>query len=56
MPIRFKAKCVKTDPLQNLVVGKVYLCEAWQGKTHIINEGLVMSSEIFREHFQTLER
>lgn len=56
MPIRFKARCVKTDPLCNLVVGKVYECESWQGKTNIIGEGIVMASEIFREHFQTLER
>lgn len=57
MPIRFKARCVKTDLLEILVVGKVYECEELpMGRTHIVGEGIVLSSEMFREHFKTIER
>lgn len=32
MPTKFKAKCVKADPLKTLEVGETYDCISWNGK------------------------
>lgn len=46
-----KAKCIKTDPLQALVVGKDYEIEPINGKFFIVEINLALSEERFNEHF-----
>ena len=48
---KFYAKCIQPDPLGWLIVGKVYECEAWQGKT-LIHGACIMDSKTFWEHFE----
>lgn len=54
---KFKAKCIKSDPLEWLVVGEVYECEAWKGKTLIsgASGSMAMDSKIFGEHFTPMK-
>lgn len=48
---KFYAKCIQSDPLGRLIVGQVYECEAWQGKT-LIHGACIMDSKTFWEHFE----
>jgi hypothetical protein len=54
---KFKAKCIKSDPLEWIVVGDVYECEAWNGKILIsgASGSMAMDSEIFCEHFTPMK-
>ena len=47
------ATCIKTDPLQTLEVGKEYDYYKRNNKVHILGVGLVVSEDIFNEHFVT---
>lgn len=47
-----KAKCIKSDPLQWLEIGKEYECIERYNKVHILGIGMVVSKEIFNEHFE----
>ena len=51
---KFYAKCIQSDPLGRLIVGQVYECEAWQGKT-LIHGACIMDSKTFWEHFEPVE-
>ena len=51
MPRRFKAICIKTDPLNWLEVGKVYDLEQWKGKTLVVGGDFAIDSSRFKEHF-----
>ena len=46
------ATCIKADPLQWLEVGKDYECQERYNKVHIVGIGMVVSKEIFNEHFE----
>jgi len=46
------ATCIKADPLQWLEVGKEYECAERYNKVHILGVGMVVSKEIFNEHFE----
>ena len=48
---KFYAKCIKSDSQRRLIVGQVYECEAWQGKT-LIHGACIMDSKTFWEHFE----
>lgn len=50
---KFYAKCIQSDPLGRLIVGQVYECEAWQGKT-LIHGACIMDSKTFWEHFEPM--
>lgn len=45
------ATCIKADPLQLLEVGKEYEYVERYNKVHIFGVGMVVSKEIFNEHF-----
>lgn len=46
-----KAICIKADPLNVLVVGQEYVCLRRFKKVHIPDAGMVVSEEVFEEHF-----
>lgn len=47
-----KATCIKTDPLQTLEVGKEYEIEQHENKFIVKWAGMVISKEVFNEHFE----
>ena len=51
------AKCIQSAPLGLLIVGQVYKCEAWQGKTLIsgASGSMAMDSKNFLEHFTPMK-
>lgn len=59
---KFHAKCIQSDPLGRLIVGRVYECEAWQGKTLIpwqgktlIHGACIMDSKTFWDYFEPVK-
>ncbi len=50
-----KCMCIKTDPLQTLEVGKEYDYYKRYNKVHIAGVGMVVSIDIFNEHFEIIE-
>ena len=46
------ATCIKTDPLQTLEVGKGYEIEQYNDKFIVKWAGMVISKEVFNEHFE----
>lgn len=51
---KFYAKCIQSDSLGRLIVGQVYECEAWQGKT-LIHGACIMDSKTFWEYFEPVK-
>lgn len=51
---KFYAKCIQSDSLGRLIVGQIYECEAWQGKT-LIHGACIMDSKTFWENFEPVK-
>lgn len=49
------ARCIKEDPLNWLEVGREYECTRKAYKMHIAGVGMVVSIDIFNEHFEIVE-
>ena len=54
MPTKFKAKCVKADPLKTLEVGETYDCISWNGKVIVGDGTLALGDGMFNELFSRL--
>lgn len=50
------ARCIKEDPLNWLEVGKEYECTRKAYKMHIAGVGMVVSIDIFNEHFEIIKK
>lgn len=46
------ATCIITDPLQTLEVGKDYEIEQYNDKFIVKYAGMIVSKEVFNEHFE----